>query len=52
MRFHVVFGYILVLSFSFSSCRQKTEQTTVTEEKIVESAYASGIVKSRNQYQL
>lgn len=52
MRFHVVFGYILVLSFSITSCHQKTEQTTVTEEKIVESAYASGIVKSRNQYQL
>ncbi|ULQ50838.1 efflux RND transporter periplasmic adaptor subunit [Flavihumibacter fluvii] len=52
MRFHFIFGCILLISSSISSCRQKTEQTTVTEEKIIESAYASGTVKSRNQYQL
>lgn len=34
------------------SCGKKSEEYTVTEESISESVYASGIVKSKNQYQV
>lgn len=52
MRLHQPVILSLVISCLIFACKQKTEQTTVTEEKIVASAYASGTVKSRNQYQL
>jgi HlyD family secretion protein len=47
-------NFILWIGFiwAFASCKQKTEQTTVINEKIVAAAYASGSVKSRDQYQL
>jgi multidrug efflux pump subunit AcrA (membrane-fusion protein) len=34
------------------SCKSKQEKTYPVEEKITESVYASGIVKSKNQYQV
>lgn len=34
------------------SCKSKQEKTSPVEEKITESVYASGIVKSKNQYQV
>jgi HlyD family secretion protein len=43
---------LLLLAMTFLSCRQKTESTQPTIEKITESVYASGTIKSRNQYQL
>lgn len=41
----------LITAFLFS-CGKKTESTTPVIEKITESVYASGIIKSRNQYQV
>ncbi|UEG49109.1 HlyD family efflux transporter periplasmic adaptor subunit [Ferruginibacter lapsinanis] len=34
------------------SCKSKQEKTNPIEEKITESVYASGIIKSKNQYQV
>lgn len=42
--------YILPFIFLFA-CKNKVEKTTPTLESISESIYASGIVKSKNQYQ-
>lgn len=42
----------LPVSFLLSGCGKKTESTTPVFEKITESVYASGIIKSRNQYQV
>ncbi len=36
----------------FFGCKKKEESTKPTQEKIIESVYASGIVKSKNQYQV
>ncbi|MER3472065.1 MAG: RND transporter [Chitinophagaceae bacterium] len=36
----------------FYSCGKKVEKTTVAIQNITESVYASGIVKSRNQYEV
>jgi len=44
-----VLGSIILL---ISSCGKKTETYTVSEEPITESVYASGIIKSKNQYQV
>jgi len=41
--------YIL-LTFLFFSCKEKFEETTPTIGDITESVYASGIIKSENQY--
>jgi HlyD family secretion protein len=41
--------FILLLIFS---CKRKQEKINPIEEKITESVYASGIVKSKNQYQV
>jgi multidrug efflux pump subunit AcrA (membrane-fusion protein) len=41
----------LLLLISFSSCKKKQETTTPSIQDITESVYASGIVKSLNQYQ-
>lgn len=38
--------------FSFPACQKQPEKTNATLEKISESVYASGIVKSKNQYQV
>lgn len=44
-RFSIVF--LSVIAFS---CKQSIESTTPTHENISESVYASGIIKSKNQY--
>jgi RND family efflux transporter MFP subunit len=41
-----------LISLFLHSCGKKTEQYTVSEESITESVYASGIIKSKNQYQV
>ncbi len=46
-----VFIILLVLPLIFS-CKKKQEQLHPVEEKITESVYASGIVKSKDQYQV
>lgn len=38
--------------FALFSCKKKSETTRPTVEKISESVYASGIIKSKNQYQV
>ena len=45
---------ILLLSMSFLiiSCKSKHEKVKPTEERITESVYASGIIKSNNQYKV
>ncbi len=43
---------LLSVAFIAISCKQKQEQTKPTVENISESVYASGIVKSNNQYQV
>ncbi|MEY3241826.1 MAG: hypothetical protein RIR11_3265 [Bacteroidota bacterium] len=40
------------VSVSPFACKSKTENTRPTTEKITESVYASGIIKSKNQYQV
>jgi HlyD family secretion protein len=52
MRVRIHFILWVGSLWALASCRQKTEQTTVTNEKIVAAAYASGTVKSKDQYQL
>ena len=44
-------AYILLL-IAFLSCKKEQEKTQATIENITESVYASGIVKSQNQYQV
>ena len=46
------FSLFPLSAYFFSSCGKKTESTTPVIEKITESVYASGIIKSRNQYQV
>ncbi|MGB3153099.1 MAG: efflux RND transporter periplasmic adaptor subunit [Chitinophagaceae bacterium] len=46
-RFFISFGLIFLL---FASCKSKSEKIKPLEEKITESVYASGILKSKNQY--
>jgi HlyD family secretion protein len=48
MRFISV---IIFISISFSSCFHKVQKVKPTVESISESIYASGVVKSKNQYQ-
>jgi HlyD family secretion protein len=43
---------IIALFLLIISCKKKQENTQVTVETITESVYASGIVKSKNQYQV
>lgn len=38
--------------FIFTSCSKKEQSTHPVEEKITESVYATGIIKSKNQYQV
>ena len=46
-------GYIAVfLLLLFSACNEKVETVAPVEENITESVYASGIIKSKNQYQV
>ncbi len=46
---NVTIGTLLLL---LSSCKKEIEQTQVKVEAITESVYASGIVKSKDQYQV
>lgn len=49
MKFILTTGFLLI--FLFSSCGNSTQKTTPKREHISESVYASGLVKSKNQYQ-
>ncbi|MCC6371873.1 MAG: efflux RND transporter periplasmic adaptor subunit, partial [Bacteroidia bacterium] len=42
---------LIVTLIILQSCKNKTEKTKATFATITESVYASGIVKSKNQYQ-
>jgi HlyD family secretion protein len=42
----------LCLLVSFLSCKKEQQHTQVSVETITESVYASGIIKSKNQYQV
>jgi multidrug efflux pump subunit AcrA (membrane-fusion protein) len=44
--------WVITSLFVFFSCKKKVEQTSPTQESITSSVYASGIVKTRNQYQV
>lgn len=44
--------FLLISALFFFSCGKKTETTVPVTETITESVYASGIIKSRNQYQV
>lgn len=43
---------LILLLLPMLSCRKKIEITTPQRENITESVYASGIIKSKNQYQV
>lgn len=43
---------IIIIVTSLLSCSRKVEKTNPTSESITESVYASGIVKSKDQYQV
>ncbi len=43
---------LVLLTVLITSCGKKTEAYTVGEEAITESVYASGTIKSKNQYQV
>jgi HlyD family secretion protein len=43
---------LLSVIFCLAACQKQPETARVTAEKITESVYASGIVKSKNQYQV
>lgn len=45
-------GAFFLLCLGWNACRSKQVTLSPTEEKIVETVYASGLVKSRNQYQV
>ena len=44
--------FFLSLFLLFISCKSKQEKLQPVKEKITESVYASGIIKSKNQYQV
>ena len=46
------FFLLTILFLGVTSCKKELEKTQVTVEKITESVYASGVVKSKNQYQV
>jgi len=51
----LVLRYLYIFLFApflFSACKKQPEKTQPTLEKITESVYASGIIKSKNQYQV
>jgi RND family efflux transporter MFP subunit len=47
----LLFSILTIFLFA-ASCKNPGEQTRPIEEKITESVYASGIIKSNNQYQV
>jgi multidrug resistance efflux pump len=44
--------FLLLVFISCASCKKKAERIHPTKETITESVYASGVVKSNNQYQV
>lgn len=44
--------FLIISVLVLISCKKEQEKTQVTAETITESVYASGIVKSKNQYQV
>ncbi|MBI3232907.1 MAG: efflux RND transporter periplasmic adaptor subunit [Bacteroidetes bacterium] len=48
MKIHI----LILFSVLLFSCKSKVEKTKPTQESISESIYASGIIKSKNQYQV
>lgn len=44
--------YFTLAMLAFAACKKKAEQTQPMLERITESVYASGTVKSKNQYQV
>ena len=44
--------FILLLIYTFLGCGKKQEKIQPTVEPITESVYASGVIKSKNQYQV
>lgn len=44
--------WFIILITSISSCRSKTEKIKPIEERITESVYAYGVIKSKNQYKV
>lgn len=46
------FRHCLLTSLLLLSCKNKTEKTSPVVQDITESVYASGIVKTKNQYQV
>lgn len=51
MDMRVFFPFLFLLLISYS-CRKKIETTTPQLENITESVYASGMIKSKDQYQV
>jgi multidrug efflux pump subunit AcrA (membrane-fusion protein) len=49
LKFTAVFIFSLLVCIS---CKKNTEKIKPVEEKITESVYASGIIKTKNQYQV
>lgn len=49
MRYSILF---LFVAFLFSDCKKQPEKTQPTVQRISESVYASGSIKSKNQYQV
>lgn len=47
-----IWHFIFLISFIISSCKSKQEKIKPKAEKISESVYASGIIKSNNQYKV
>ncbi len=45
-------AYFISFIFLITSCKSKQEKVKPTEEKITESVYASGTIKSNNQYKV
>ena len=46
---YFLFAFLILMAFS---CKKRTEETSPVVINISESVYASGIVKSKNQYQV
>lgn len=44
--------FVLSIAVLFVSCKSKQEKLQPVKEKITESVYASGMIKSKNQYQV
>ena len=49
LRYYALFLFVPLL---FTSCKKQAEKTQPKLERITESVYASGIIKSKNQYQV